>query len=110
MMNLRLALLRLGMSMTPATMPTMKPPMGWKDQPEFIQFNLKVDCDIPRWAKLSRPGNKPRANEINVVIANFDISLQGLIVSRQFNRMSTNMKPISPNNAPEHPIEAIETC
>jgi hypothetical protein len=32
MINFRLALLRLGMSMTPATMPMMNPPMEWKGQ------------------------------------------------------------------------------
>lgn len=61
---------------------------------------------LPRCAKLSRPGNNPRTNEMMVVIASLDNSVHGFWVSRQFNRMSTNIKPISPNKAPEHPIEA----
>jgi hypothetical protein len=42
-----------------------------------------------------------------VVMASLVSSLHGWTVSFQFKRMSTNIKPISPNNAPEHPIEAI---
>lgn len=76
----------------------------------YIDQVKLLDYDIPKCAKLSRPGNRPRANEISVVTANFDSSLQGLTVSRQFNRISTNMKPISPNKAPEHPMEAIKLC
>lgn len=78
------------------------------DEDVRITPNNNPITNPPICAKLSIPGNNPSTSANAAENNKTTNSRIGLLTSFQRNKRSVTSNPTKPNNAPEHPMEAIK--
>lgn len=85
------ALGRIGATTKPIRRPTANPPIKKEISKKLSLFFFFTQKNLPIWAKLSRPGNKPNTSEIIVTNNKLIKSRTGFGKNFQFTKTSINM-------------------